>query len=117
MIQAFGREQPNYEDFSRLNHENYQAGMREIHVLAIFMPLIEVFGVATVAIVIFFGGNRVLQDGISLGVLVAFISYMRMFFRPIRDLAEKFNILQNAMASAERLFLIMDSREKIPEPA
>jgi len=116
VIQAFGRERPNNEDFSRLNHENYQAGMREIHVLAIFMPLIEVFGVATIAIVIFFGGNRVLQDGISLGVLVAFISYMRMFFRPIRDLAEKFNILQNAMASAERLFLIMDSQEKIPDP-
>jgi ATP-binding cassette subfamily B multidrug efflux pump len=115
VIQAFGRERPNNDDFSRLNHENYQAGMREIHVLAIFMPLIEVFGVATVAIVIFFGGNRVLQDGISLGVLVAFISYMRMFFRPIRDLAEKFNILQNAMASAERLFLIMDSQEKIPD--
>jgi ATP-binding cassette subfamily B multidrug efflux pump len=116
VIQAFGREKPNEEDFSSLNHENYRAGMREIHVLAIFMPLIEVFGVATVAIVIYFGGNRVLHDGISLGVLVAFISYMRMFFRPIRDLAEKFNILQNAMASAERLFLIMDSREKIPEP-
>jgi ATP-binding cassette subfamily B protein len=90
--------------------------MREIHVLAIFMPLIEVFGVTTLAIVIYFGGSRVLNDSISLGVLVAFISYMRMFFRPIRDLAEKFNILQNAMASAERLFLIMDSQEKIPEP-
>ena len=117
VIQAFGREKPNQDDFSRLNHENYRAGMREIHVLAIFMPLIEVFGVATVAIVIYFGGNRILNDGISLGVLVAFISYMRMFFRPIRDLAEKFNILQNAMASAERLFLIMDSHEKILEPA
>jgi ATP-binding cassette subfamily B protein len=115
VIQAFGRERPNENNFSRLNHENYQAGMREIHVLAIFMPLIEVFGVASLAIVIYFGGNRVLGDGISLGMLVAFISYMRMFFRPIRDLAEKFNILQNAMASAERLFLIMDSHEKIPE--
>jgi len=116
VIQSFGNEQRNYDDFSRLNHENYRAGMREIHVLAIFMPLIEIFGVATVAVVIFFGGKSVLSGSISLGVLVAFISYMRMFFRPIRDLAEKFNILQNAMASAERLFLIMDSREKIPEP-
>ena len=116
VIQAFGRERSNEDNFSTLNHENYQAGMREIHMLAIFMPLIEVFGVTTLAIVIYFGGSRVLHDGISLGVLVAFISYMRMFFRPIRDLAEKFNILQNAMASAERLFLIMDSSEKIPEP-
>ncbi|MBW2175930.1 MAG: ABC transporter ATP-binding protein [Deltaproteobacteria bacterium] len=117
VIQSFGRELSNFDDFSRLNHENYRAGMREIHVLAIFMPLIEVFGVTTVAVVIFFGGSSVLGGGISLGVLVAFISYMRMFFRPIRDLAEKYNILQNAMASAERLFLIMDSREKIPEPS
>ena len=114
VIQTFGRERSNEEDFFRLNHENYRAGMREIHVLAIFMPLIEVFGATALAIVIYFGGSRFLHDGISLGVLVAFISYMRMFFRPIRDLAEKFNILQNAMASAERLFLIMDSREKIP---
>ena len=112
VIQAFGREQNNVDEFAVLNHENYRAGMREIHVLAIFMPLIEVFGVATLAAVIFFGGRSVMGGSISLGVLVAFISYMRMFFRPIRDLAEKYNLLQNAMASAERLFLIMDSREE-----
>jgi ATP-binding cassette subfamily B protein len=91
--------------------------MKQIHVLAIFMPLIEVLGVVAVALVIFYGGGSVLSNTLSLGALVAFIAYIRMFFRPIRDLAEKYNILQNAMASAERIFLIMDSRDSLPTAA
>jgi ATP-binding cassette subfamily B multidrug efflux pump len=113
VIQAFGKTARVFETFSSLNHENYLLGMRQIHVLAIFMPLIEVFGVLCVAIIIYYGGIHVISESISLGVLVAFISYMRMFFRPIRDLAEKFNVLQNAMASAERIFLILDTEEQI----
>jgi ATP-binding cassette subfamily B protein len=117
VIQLFGQEINNYRKFSELNHENYLAGMRQIHVLAVFMPLIEILGVVAVALVIFYGGAGVLGGTLSLGVLVAFISYIRMFFRPIRDLAEKYNILQNAMASAERIFLILDSRDNLPKPA
>ncbi len=113
VIQSFCKEKITARRFAQLNHENYLAGMRQIHVLAVFMPLIEVFGIATVAVIIFYGGQSVLNDAISLGVLVAFISYMRMFFRPIRDLAEKFNILQNALASAERIFLILDTPNTI----
>lgn len=113
VIQSFGKEDVAAESFSRLNHENYLAGMRQINVLAVFMPLIEVFGIATVSVIIFYGGKNVLAGEISLGVLVAFISYMRMFFRPIRDLAEKYNILQNALASAERIFLILDTDNTI----
>jgi len=113
VIQSFGREADNEKRFRRLNHENYQAGMEQIHILAIFMPLVEVLGVITVAIVILHGGNRILSGDMTLGILVAFISYMRMFFRPIRDLSEKYNILQNALASAERLFQVMDSGEPV----
>jgi len=113
VIQSFGKENTAADNFSRLNHENYLAGMRQINVLAVFMPLIEVFGIATVSVIIFYGGKNVLEGEISLGVLVAFISYMRMFFRPIRDLAEKYNILQNALASAERIFLILDTNNSI----
>ena len=109
VIQSFCKETIAAHRFAQLNHENYLAGMRQIHVLAVFMPLIEVFGIVTVAVIIFYGGQSVLNEAISLGVLVAFISYMRMFFRPIRDLAEKYNILQNALASAERIFLILDT--------
>ena len=113
VIQSFGKEAVAADNFSRLNHENYLAGMRQINVLAVFMPLIEVFGITTVSVIIFYGGKNVLAGKISLGVLVAFISYMRMFFRPIRDLAEKYNILQNAMSSAERIFLILDTNNPI----
>ena len=113
VIQSFSKEKIMARRFAELNHENYLAGMRQIHVLAVFMPLIEVFGIITVAVIIFYGGQNVLDEAISLGVLVAFISYMRMFFRPIRDLAEKYNILQNALASAERIFLILDTPNAI----
>jgi ATP-binding cassette subfamily B multidrug efflux pump len=116
VIQLFLQEKENYRDFSKLNHEHYLAGMRQVHVFAVFMPVIELLGAVTIAIVIYYGGGKVMAGSISLGALVAFISYMRMFFRPIRDLAEKYNIMQNAMASAERIFLILDSTERLPQP-
>ncbi len=115
VIQLFLQQKGNYRSFERLNHEHYQAGMRQVHVFAVFMPVIELLGAVAIAVVIFYGGGNVLAGTISLGALVAYISYIRMFFRPIRDIAEKYNILQNAMASAERIFLILDSTEKIPK--
>ncbi|MGD2037236.1 MAG: ABC transporter ATP-binding protein [Desulfobacterales bacterium] len=115
VIQLLGQERQNYKKFKNLNHENFLAGMQQIHVLAIFMPIIELLGVITTALVIFYGGSRVLNDTLTLGTLVAFISYIRMFFRPIRDLAEKYNILQNAMSSAERILLILDTENTLPK--
>jgi ATP-binding cassette subfamily B protein len=117
VIQAFGQEKDNQTAFEGLNHANYILGMRQIRIFALFMPLIQVFSVATLAILIFYGGSNVLGETISIGTLVAFISYMRMFFRPIRDLAEKYNIIQNAMASAERIFLLFDKPAAIDPPA
>jgi ATP-binding cassette subfamily B protein len=116
VIQLFLQEKKNYLGFKKLNHEHYLAGMRQVHVFAVFMPVIELLGAVTIGVVIYYGGGRVLSGSISLGDLVAFISYMKMFFRPIRDIAEKYNILQNAMASAERIFLILDSTESLPQP-
>ncbi|MBW2515732.1 MAG: ABC transporter ATP-binding protein [Deltaproteobacteria bacterium] len=115
VIQLLGQEARNFKKFKALNHENYLAGIKQIHVLAIFMPIIELLGVTAAAMVIFYGGSRVLNDTLSLGTLVAFISYIRMFFRPIRDLAEKYNILQNAMSSAERILLILDTENTLPK--
>jgi ATP-binding cassette subfamily B protein len=83
--------------------------MRQINIFAVFMPIIEMLGITAIAIVIYIGGGHVLGQSVSIGVLAAFIAYMKMFFRPIRDLAEKYNILQNAMASAERIFLLLDT--------
>ncbi len=110
VIQTLRREKENYAAFARLNHENYRAGMRQINIFAVFMPVIEMLGITAIAIVIYIGGGHVLEQSVSIGVLAAFIAYMKMFFRPIRDLAEKYNILQNAMASAERIFLLMDTQ-------
>ncbi|MFO7497216.1 MAG: ABC transporter ATP-binding protein [Desulfobacterales bacterium] len=117
VVQLYGHQQRNFERFARLNHENYLAGMRQIQVLAVFMPLVEFLGLVTVATVIYYGGSGVLAGQISLGALVAFIYYLRMFFRPMRDIADKFNILQNAMASAERIFLILDNADGEAPPA
>jgi len=111
VIQLFGKENQNYDRFEKLNHENYIAGMKQIRVLAVFMPLIELLGSVAVALVIFYGGISVLDEKVTLGALVAFISYMKMFFRPIRDIADKYNILQNAMSSAERIFIILDTND------
>jgi len=115
VIQLFRQETANYRRFERLNHANYLSGMEQIRILALFMPLIEALALAAVALIIWYGGGRVLTDGLSLGALVAFISYIRMFFRPLRDLAEKYNILQNAMASAERIFLVLDTTTTLPQ--
>ncbi len=108
VIQTFRRESDNFEAFAHLNHDNYLAGMRQINIFAVFMPIIEMLGITAIAILIYVGGGHVVDQSISIGVLTAFIAYMKMFFRPIRDLAEKYNILQNAMASAERIFLLLD---------
>jgi ATP-binding cassette subfamily B protein len=115
VIQLLRQESENYKKFHELNHDNYLTGMRQIHILAVFMPIIELVGIIAVALVIFYGGSRVLNGVLSLGTLVAFISYIRMFFRPIRDLAEKYNILQSAMASAERILLILDTQNTLPK--
>lgn len=114
VIQLFNQEENNYRKFAELNHENYLASMKEIKIFAVFLPVIELLGAIATAVVIFYGGKGVLSESITLGVLVAFISYMKMFFNPIRDIAEKYNIMQNAMASAERIFLLLDSSEKLP---
>ena len=116
VIQLFGQQAANLGRFKALNHENYLAGMQQIRIFAVFMPVIEVLGAVTVALVIYAGGRGVLSETVTLGALVAFISYMRMFFRPIRDIAEKYNVMQNAMASAERIFLMLDTEDRLGAP-
>ncbi len=113
VIKLFTREKENFLSFKKLNHENYLASMRQVHVFAIYMPIIELMGFIALALIIYYAGSGIIAQTVSLGVLAAFISYIRMFFRPIRDMAEKFNIMQNALASAERIFLLLDSKERL----
>lgn len=117
IIQLFLQEKRNYARFRKLNHENYRVSMRQINIFAVFMPAIEILSSVTTALVIWYGGGRVMAEMLSLGTLVAFISYMRMFFRPIRDIAEKYNVMQSAMASSERIFLLLDNQDRIAGPA
>jgi ABC-type multidrug transport system fused ATPase/permease subunit len=117
VVQLFVTEIFQMDAFERINLRNFVAGMRQIRIFAVFMPLMELISSCAVALLIWYGGGQVIRDELSLGVLVAFISYMQMFFRPIRDIAEKYNILQAAMASAERIFEFMDFDDSIPEAA
>lgn len=114
VIQLFTQQKKMVADFKELNHENYVAGMDQVKVFGIFMPIIDLFSSAALAAVIFYGGGRVVSESLTLGTLVAFISYTKMFFRPVRDLSEKHNILQNALASGERIAQILDSEEEKP---
>ncbi len=117
IIQLFSREAEQMRAFAAINHENYLAGMRQIRIFAVFMPLMELLASFAVALLLWYGGGQVLREQLSLGSLVAFVSYMQMFFKPIRDLSEKYNIMQAAMASTERIFEFMDhSGEETPEP-
>jgi len=111
VIQLFVREASQMERFIGLNRENYQAGMKQIRVFALFMPLMELLSTLAIAFLIWYGGGQVLQEEMTLGVLVAFIGYIQMFFKPIRDISEKYNIMQMAMASMERIFEFMDKKE------
>ncbi|MDR3038058.1 MAG: ABC transporter ATP-binding protein/permease [Candidatus Adiutrix sp.] len=117
VIQAFRRERLNTEIFQDLNYGNYLAGLKQIRIHALFVPLIDVFASVILALVIWFGGGEVLAGNMSLGVVAAFIGYARRFFQPIQDLAEKLNIFQSAFASLERLTELLDENERLEEPA
>jgi ABC-type multidrug transport system fused ATPase/permease subunit len=114
VVQLFRREKENSRRFQKINEAHYLANMRQITLYAFFVPLVEILSSGAIGLLIWYGGSRVIQEAISLGVLVAFLSYIRMFFQPIRDLSEKYNILQSAMASLERIFGLLDQEEKIP---
>jgi ABC-type multidrug transport system fused ATPase/permease subunit len=116
ITQIFRREAESYRRFAGINHENFLAAMQQIRVFAMFMPLMELASSVAIALVIWYGGGEVVQSTLSLGTLVAFLSYVQMFFRPIRNLAEQYSTMQQAMASSERIFLLLDSEEMIPDP-
>ncbi|MBM3307207.1 MAG: ABC transporter ATP-binding protein [Candidatus Eisenbacteria bacterium] len=116
VTQIFRRELESFTRFAGINHDLFRANMRQLKVFALFMPLMELASSVAIALVIWYGGGRVLRSTLSLGTLVAFLSYVQMFFRPIRNLAEQYSTMQSTMASSERIFLLLDNREMIPEP-
>ncbi len=113
VVQLFQREKENRQRFEKINEGYYLANMKQISVYALFVPLVEILSSGAIGLLLWYGGGKVIQERMTLGVLVAFLSYIRMFFQPIRDLSEKYNILQSAMASLERIFSLLDENQKI----
>jgi ATP-binding cassette, subfamily B, multidrug efflux pump len=117
VLQLFNREQRSYAEFEKVNRTHMDAYKDAIRAHAIYYPVVEVLSSIAIACVIWFGGNQVLRNFVTLGVLVAFMQYAQRFFRPIQDLSEKYNILQAAMASSERVFKLLDTSPEIVSPA
>ena len=112
-VQLFRRERRSFDDFDVVNRGHRDANIDSIFYYAVFYPAIELIGALSTAMIIWFGGNWVLQGTLSLGSFLAFLLYAQRFYRPISDLSEKFNILQSAMASSERIFKLLDTEPRI----
>jgi ATP-binding cassette subfamily B protein len=108
VVQLFNRETKAREEFSKRNKDNMLAWRDAILAYALFYPAVEFLSFATIALIYWSGGNRILSHALSLGVLIEFTMFAQRFFRPIQDLSEKFNILQSAMAASERIFKLLD---------
>lgn len=115
IVQLFNREARQFDEFQAVNQEHYRAGMSHLLLYAVFRPALDLFSMLALAMVLWYGGNQVLQAGLSIGVLYLFTSYVRHMFNPINELAEKFNILQAAMASAERIFQLLDTSPAVQD--
>ncbi len=115
VVQIFGKEKRTVDEFEKINREHTEENKKSIMYYALFFPVVEFLGSAAVGIIIWYGGGQVLQNAVSVGVIIAFVQYTEMFFRPIRDLAEKYNILQTAMASSERIFNLLDTSNPIKD--
>src|SRR5204863_6373989 len=116
-IQLLNREPLNAERFRQLNAAHRDANLTAVFYNALFFPALELVGAIAVSLIVWYGGRQVMWTGITLGTLVAFIQYTQRFFRPISDLSEKYNILQQAMASSERIFDLLDTPVDPAAPA
>ena len=108
VVQLFNREAKAKDEFANRNHDNMLAWRDAILAYALFYPAVEFLSFATIALIFWDGGNRILHGAFTIGVLIEFTMYAQRFFRPIQDLSEKFNILQSAMAASERIFKLLD---------
>jgi ATP-binding cassette, subfamily B, multidrug efflux pump len=116
IIQLFVRENVSADEYADINEDYRDANVRSIRYDAMLYAVVEAVGSVTVGVIIWYGSGQVLDGIITIGLLVAFIEYMQKFFIPIRDLAQKYNLLQSAMASSERIFELIDTDEQIPGP-
>ena len=116
-VQLFRRERLNFARFDAIDREHRDANIDSIFYYAVFYPAIEVVSTLALSLIVWYGGGSVLQRTLTLGGLVAFVQYSQRFFRPISDMSEKFNVMQSAMASSERIFKLLDEPITIESPA
>ncbi|SDK21509.1 ABC transporter ATP-binding protein [Natronincola ferrireducens] len=112
-IHIFNRESQQFEEFDRNNQELLYAHKKQNLIYAVFRPTMEIIRSLGIAVILWYGGGKVLQGKIEFGILFAFINYIKQFFQPIQDLTEKYNVLQSAMASSERIFALLDEEPSI----
>ncbi len=117
VVQLFNREAAAARQFDAINADHLEAHLRSIRIYAVFFPVIELLTSIAVAALLWYGGLRSLSGTLTVGVLAAFIQLTRRFFQPLQDLSEKYNLLQSAMASSERIFRLLDTEVTVPEPA
>jgi len=117
VVQLFHRENAAHDHFKTLNHDYFNANMRQVKIFAIFRPIVSSFQSLAIALLVWYGGGEIIRGSINLGDLWAFFFYLRMFFEPINELSQKYNELQQAMASSERVFMLMDQKDTISEPS
>ncbi|SDX25793.1 ABC transporter ATP-binding protein [Tepidimicrobium xylanilyticum] len=115
-IQIFNKEKKIFNQFDQINRDYLNTSIREVKLYSIFRPSIEVIRSLGLALLLYYGGYQVLSGVIEFGVLYAFVEYLQRFFQPILDITEKYNILQSAMASSERIFAVLDEDTKIANP-
>ncbi|PWN06567.1 ABC transporter ATP-binding protein [Rhodohalobacter mucosus] len=117
VVQLFNREKKEKERFEAINADHREAHIKTIFYFSIFWPIVEVLASIAMALVVWYGGARALMGEVTFGVLLAFIQYVRQFFNPIRGLSEKYNTLQSALASSERIFDVLDTPKQVQETA
>jgi ATP-binding cassette, subfamily B, multidrug efflux pump len=116
VVQLFVQERRKLRQFDERNREHLQANLQSIFYYAVFYPVVDLLGAVAIGLILWYGGIQVLTGALTLGAVVAFIQYSERFYRPISDLSEKFNILQGAMASSERIFSLLDTEPQILSP-
>ena len=116
VLQLFNREDRSFDEFEAANRAHMEAYKDSILAYGLFFPAVELVGVIAVAIILYMGGGMTLRGAVSVGTAIAFIQYSQRFFRPIQDLSDKYNLLQAAMASSERIFKLLDTPVTIVDP-
>jgi ATP-binding cassette subfamily B protein len=116
-VQLFRRESRDFAVFDDIDRAHRDANVQSIFYYAVFYPAVELVSALAASLIIWYGGGRVMADALTLGSLVAFLQYSQRFFRPISDMSEKFNVLQGAMASSERIFALLDTPVEVRSPA